>query len=171
MVASMALLLGIIPGLCSFSGEEDALTTADMVPAPEIASVLVPALSEGGGSLEPRSRAANGAVRRGAKKGDGLVTVIPSLMVSISGGPIVTRTRIAGIRRQMATELGYMARPVRVTDNLQRKASEYLVLLTGAEIARFELMPNRELAIPNLSILWHNEIPSATRVMSVGLIQ
>jgi flagellar biosynthesis protein FlhA len=55
--------------------------------------------------------------------------------------------RIAGIRRQMATDLGYMVPPVRVTDNLQLKASEYVVLLKGAEIARFELMPNRELAI------------------------
>jgi len=55
--------------------------------------------------------------------------------------------RIAGIRRQMASDFGYMVPPVRVTDNLQLKASEYVVLLKGAEIARFELMPNRELAI------------------------
>lgn len=55
--------------------------------------------------------------------------------------------RIAGIRRQMATDLGYMVPPIRVTDNLQLKASEYLVSLKGAEIARFELMPNKELAI------------------------
>src|SRR5579862_5614673 len=55
--------------------------------------------------------------------------------------------RIAGIRRQMAGDLGYMVPPVRVTDNLQLKATEYLVLLKGAEIARFELMQNRELAI------------------------
>ncbi|HML18652.1 MAG TPA: flagellar biosynthesis protein FlhA [Bryobacteraceae bacterium] len=55
--------------------------------------------------------------------------------------------RIAGIRRQMATDLGYMVPPVRVTDNLQLKASEYVVLLKGAEIGRFELMQNRELAI------------------------
>jgi flagellar biosynthesis protein FlhA len=55
--------------------------------------------------------------------------------------------RIAGIRRQMASDLGYMVPPVRVVDNLQLKASEYVVLLKGAEVARFELMPNRELAI------------------------
>ncbi|MEO8097424.1 MAG: flagellar biosynthesis protein FlhA [Acidobacteriota bacterium] len=55
--------------------------------------------------------------------------------------------RIAGIRRQMATDLGYMLPPVRVTDNLQLKVGEYTVLLKGAEIARFEIMPNRELAI------------------------
>ncbi|HEX5431406.1 MAG TPA: flagellar biosynthesis protein FlhA, partial [Bryobacteraceae bacterium] len=55
--------------------------------------------------------------------------------------------RIAGIRRQMATELGYMTPPVRVTDNLQLKASEYVVLLKGAEIARYEIPQNHELAI------------------------
>jgi flagellar biosynthesis protein FlhA len=55
--------------------------------------------------------------------------------------------RIAAIRRQMATDLGYMVPPVRVTDNLQLKASEYAVFLKGAEIARFELLLNHELAI------------------------
>ncbi len=55
--------------------------------------------------------------------------------------------RIAGIRRQMATDLGYMLPPVRVTDNLQLKANEYLILLKGVEIARFELMQNCDLAI------------------------
>jgi flagellar biosynthesis protein FlhA len=55
--------------------------------------------------------------------------------------------RIAGIRRQMAADLGYMVPPVRVTDNLQLKAGEYVVLLKGAEIARFELMQNHDLAI------------------------
>lgn len=55
--------------------------------------------------------------------------------------------RIAGIRKQIASELGYMLPPVRVTDNLQLKAGEYIVLLKGAEIARYELMQNCELAI------------------------
>jgi len=55
--------------------------------------------------------------------------------------------RIAAIRRQMATDLGYMVPPVRVTDNLQLRASEYAVFLKSAEIARFELMSNHELAI------------------------
>jgi flagellar biosynthesis protein FlhA len=55
--------------------------------------------------------------------------------------------RIAAIRRQTAIDLGYMVPPVRVTDNLRLKASEYAVYLKGAEIARFELMLNHELAI------------------------
>jgi flagellar biosynthesis protein FlhA len=55
--------------------------------------------------------------------------------------------RISGIRRQMATDLGYMVPPVRVTDNLQLKSGEYVVLLKGAEVARFEMMQNCDLAI------------------------
>jgi flagellar biosynthesis protein FlhA len=55
--------------------------------------------------------------------------------------------RIAAIRRQMASDLGYMVPPVRVTDNLQLKSGEYTVQLKGVEIARFEILQNCELAI------------------------
>ena len=55
--------------------------------------------------------------------------------------------RIAGIRRQMAADLGYLVPPVRVTDNLQLKASEYVVRLKGVEVARYELLQNCDLAI------------------------
>jgi flagellar biosynthesis protein FlhA len=55
--------------------------------------------------------------------------------------------RIAGIRKQMVSDLGFMLPPVRVTDNLQLKAGEYVVLLKGSEIGRFELVQNCELAI------------------------
>ncbi len=56
--------------------------------------------------------------------------------------------RIAAIRRQFVTTLGYMMPPVRVTDNLSLKAREYLILLKGSEIGRYELLPGCELAIP-----------------------
>jgi len=56
--------------------------------------------------------------------------------------------RIAAIRRQFVTSLGYMLPPVRVTDNLSLKAREYLILLKGNEIGRYELLPGCELAIP-----------------------
>ncbi|MGH9663582.1 MAG: FHIPEP family type III secretion protein, partial [Bryobacteraceae bacterium] len=55
--------------------------------------------------------------------------------------------RISGIRRQLATELGYLLPPVRVTDNLSLKVTEYVILLKGVEVARFELRQNCELAI------------------------
>ena len=56
--------------------------------------------------------------------------------------------RIAAIRLQFVTTLGYMLPPVRVTDNLSLKAREYLILLKGSEIGRYELLPGCELAIP-----------------------
>ncbi len=55
--------------------------------------------------------------------------------------------RIASIRRQLATELGYLLPPVRVTDNLTLRGREYLILMKGVEIARYELQPGCEMAI------------------------
>ncbi len=56
--------------------------------------------------------------------------------------------KIAGIRRQFASNLGYLLPPVRVTDNLSLRSREYVVLLKGSEIGRYELLPGSELALP-----------------------
>ena len=56
--------------------------------------------------------------------------------------------RISTIRRQLATDLGYLLPPVRVTDNLSLRSREYVISLKGAEIARYELPQGCELAIP-----------------------
>jgi flagellar biosynthesis protein FlhA len=56
--------------------------------------------------------------------------------------------RIAGIRRQFVTTLGFLLPPVRVTDNLSLRSREYLVLLKGSEIGRYEMLPGSELAVP-----------------------
>jgi len=55
--------------------------------------------------------------------------------------------RIATIRRQLASELGYIVPPVRVTDNLSLRAREYVISLKGVEIARYELAHGCEMAI------------------------
>jgi flagellar biosynthesis protein FlhA len=55
--------------------------------------------------------------------------------------------RIAAIRKQLATELGYVLPPVRVTDNLSLRSREYVILLKGVEIARYEMPQGCELAI------------------------
>ena len=56
--------------------------------------------------------------------------------------------RISAIRRQMATDLGYLLPPVRVTDNLSLRSREYVVSLKGVEVSRYELPQGCELAIP-----------------------
>jgi flagellar biosynthesis protein FlhA len=55
--------------------------------------------------------------------------------------------RIASIRRQLASDLGYLLPPVRVTDNVALKVREYTVALKGVEISRFDMPQGCELAI------------------------
>jgi len=57
--------------------------------------------------------------------------------------------RVASIRRQVATQLGYILPSVRVKDNVNLRAREYTIQLRGMEIARYELKQGRELAIPS----------------------
>jgi flagellar biosynthesis protein FlhA len=58
--------------------------------------------------------------------------------------------RIAGIRRQLASDLGYLLPPVRVTDNLGLKVREYIISIKGVEVARYELPQGCDLAISTL---------------------
>jgi flagellar biosynthesis protein FlhA len=86
---------------------------------------------------------------------DGLLRVEPlamevglGLLQLVEGGqssPLLRR--IASIRRQLATELGYILPPVRVTDNLTLRAREYTISIKGVEVARYELAHGCELAI------------------------
>jgi flagellar biosynthesis protein FlhA len=57
--------------------------------------------------------------------------------------------RVAGIRRQLATQLGYLMPPVKVRDNMALRSREYVIQMRGIEIARFELLQGHELAIPS----------------------
>jgi flagellar biosynthesis protein FlhA len=76
------------------------------------------------------------------------VEVGVGLIAFLTGGansPLLKR--IGGIRKQLATELGFIIPPVRVADNLALRAREYSISLKGVEMARFELPPGSELAI------------------------
>jgi flagellar biosynthesis protein FlhA len=55
--------------------------------------------------------------------------------------------RIGAIRRQLATDLGYILPPVRLKDNLSLRSHEYTLCLKGVEIARYEIPAGCELAI------------------------
>jgi len=71
-----------------------------------------------------------------------------SLISFISDGPnSPLLRRIGAIRKQFATELGYIIPAVRVTDNLSLRAREYTISIKGVEVARFELPQGCELAI------------------------
>ena len=61
------------------------------------------------------------------------------------GGDLLTR--IGNIRRQVGNDLGIFIHPIRVRDNLQLGAQEYVIALKGVEIARANLVPERLLAM------------------------
>ena len=55
--------------------------------------------------------------------------------------------RVAAIRKQLATDLGYVLPAVRLRDNLSLKPHEYSICVKGVEVSRFELPTGCELAI------------------------
>ena len=55
--------------------------------------------------------------------------------------------RVGAIRRQLASQLGYLLPAVKVKDNVALRSREYVIKMRGMEIARFELMQGHELAI------------------------
>ena len=61
------------------------------------------------------------------------------------GGDLLER--ITMVRKQIAFEMGLVVSPIRVRDSILLKPNEYLIKIRGAEVARYELVPNRLLAI------------------------
>ncbi len=62
-----------------------------------------------------------------------------------NGGDLTERIR--GIRRQLAQEMGIIVPPIHIRDNLQLKPDEYVILLKGTPIGRWELKPEALLAM------------------------
>jgi flagellar biosynthesis protein FlhA len=61
------------------------------------------------------------------------------------GGDLLER--ITAVRRQVATELGFLVPPIRVRDNVRLRGNQYSVRLRGLEIGSAELHPNHLLAM------------------------
>ena len=55
--------------------------------------------------------------------------------------------RISMIRRQIASEMGFLVPPIRIRDNIQLKSNEYQIKIRGHRIASSELFPGQYLAI------------------------
>ncbi|HOO75876.1 MAG TPA: flagellar biosynthesis protein FlhA, partial [Tepiditoga sp.] len=61
------------------------------------------------------------------------------------GGDLLDRITI--VRKQVAYEMGIVISPVRIRDSVLLSSNEYVIKLKGVEIGRFELVPERLLAI------------------------
>ncbi len=56
-------------------------------------------------------------------------------------------TKIKMMRRQLASELGFVVPPIHIKDNLQLRPHEYSILIRGVDIARGEIMVGYFMAI------------------------
>ncbi|APT72763.1 flagellar biosynthesis protein FlhA [Thermosipho sp. 1063] len=61
------------------------------------------------------------------------------------GGDLLERVTM--VRKQLAYELGLVVSPIRVRDSVLLNSNEYAIFIRGAEVAKYELLPNRLLAI------------------------
>jgi len=61
------------------------------------------------------------------------------------GGDLLDRVRL--VRRQFATDLGFVVPPVRIRDNLQLKPASYAIKIRGLLVARGEILPGHFLAM------------------------
>ena len=61
------------------------------------------------------------------------------------GGAMLDKVRM--LRRHLAAELGFLIPPVHISDNLRLRAREYVVLLRGLEIGRWQTEANCLLAV------------------------
>ncbi|MEO5366198.1 MAG: flagellar biosynthesis protein FlhA [Magnetococcus sp. WYHC-3] len=55
--------------------------------------------------------------------------------------------KIRSIRRQFASDMGFVVPPIHIKDNLQNRPGEYVFLIKGVEVGRGELKPGSYLAM------------------------
>lgn len=73
--------------------------------------------------------------------GSGLVPMVDEKQ----GGQLLNR--IKGIRKKLAQQMGFLVPPIHITDNLALRENEYVLLLRGIEVARWELRRGHLLAV------------------------
>jgi len=141
-VAGVLMALGLVPGLphipffliagvagliayflTKMPSEEEAgeASTEEIAEEPNIESFL---------ELDPLS----------LEIGYGLIPLVDQ-----SNGELLGK--IKAMRRQLASELGFVVAPIHIKDNLQLRPHEYSFLLRGVEVARGEIMMGSWLAV------------------------
>jgi flagellar biosynthesis protein FlhA len=69
------------------------------------------------------------------------------LISFVEGEKAALLNKIKAMRRQLASDLGFIVPSIHIKDNLQLRPHEYRFLIRGIEIARSEIMPDYYLAV------------------------
>jgi len=155
IAAGVMVALACIPGLPKFS----FLAIAGIV-ALLAARLPKPAKDKDGKVIEVAEPGALAAAEKDKKaaKSDSIEDLLKldelSLEVGYSlvnlvdvqqGGQLLARVK--ALRSSLAVQLGFIVPPIHITDNVRLKPREYVISMRGVEIARWEMLEDKVLAI------------------------
>ncbi len=152
IAAGVMVALALIPGLPKVS----FLSIAAL--AGFLSTRLAPASTETEKDIGTPGAAGAEKDKKGAVKAESLEDLLKldelSLEVGYSLVPLVDATqggqllaRVKSLRSNLAQQLGFIVPPIHITDNVRLKPYEYVISLRGVEIARWEMLAERVLAI------------------------
>jgi flagellar biosynthesis protein FlhA len=146
IAAGVMFLLGLIPGLPKFSFFLIAAITAYLASrAPQHGAAEVkPAEIVGDKKKSDPQQQIESLLKLDEISLEVGYALVP-LVDQAQGGQLLQRIR--ALRRHLALQLGFLVPSVHITDNLKLKPREYVVLLRGVEVARWEMQQERLLAI------------------------
>jgi flagellar biosynthesis protein FlhA len=148
IAGGVLVALGLIPGLpkISFFLLGGGLMYGGYrikTPAKEVSSAQgkdAKSAPKGNASLDP----AEGVLKLDEltlEVGSGLIPLVDEKQ----GGQLMNRLK--GVRKKVAQQMGFLVPPIHITDNLALRENEYVLLLRGIEVARWELRRGLLLAI------------------------
>lgn len=148
IATGVMLLLGLIPGLPKLSFFLLAAITGYLsTRAPQKTAAEIPAaeiVSEKDKKKPDQQQQIESLLKLDEISLEVGYALVP-LVDQAQGGQLLQRIR--ALRRHLALQLGFLVPSVHITDNLKLRPREYVVLLRGVEIARWEMQQERLLAI------------------------
>ncbi len=159
IAAGVMVALACIPGLPKFSFLSVAgivLLLASRLPAPvkdKDGKVIEPSLADpiaaAAAGVDKDKKAAKSESIEDLLKLDELSLEVGYALVPLvdvaQGGQLLARVK--ALRSSLAVQLGFIVPPVHITDNVRLKPREYVISLRGVEVARWEMLEDKVLAI------------------------
>lgn len=146
IAAGVMFLLGLIPGLPKFSFFLLAAITAYLASrAPQLGAAEIKAAEVVSDKKKPDAQQQIESLLKLDEISLEVGYALVPLVDHGQGGQLLQRIR--ALRRHLALQLGFLVPSVHITDNLKLRPREYLVLIRGVEVARWEMQQDRLLAI------------------------
>src|SRR6267154_2371854 len=145
IAAGVMFLLGLIPGLPKFSFFLLAAITAFLAYRAQQNNAADVKAAEVVGDKKPDAQQQIETLLKLDEISLEVGYALVPLVDQGQGGQLLQRIR--ALRRHLALQLGFLVPSVHITDNLKLKPREYVVLLRGVEVARWEMQQERLLAI------------------------